>query len=277
MMWSLFELFEAGSFRIEILDIGAAISESPSYQSLVDAGNARITGFEPNAQECERLNLAYGGTHRFFPHFVGDGGPATFYETNWNLTGSLFEPNSRLLDKFQYLGEGTQLVARHPVNTVCLDDIPDLANIDFIKIDIQGGELAVFKNALRVLSGVMAIQTEVEFVELYKKQPMFADVDIFLRGQGFQFHTFMGFGSRPFKPIVVDGNPNKGIHQYLWSDAVYVRDWLRLEQLPELKLKKLAVIAHDILRSYDLAHLVLLTLDQGSGGDLAVRYMQRFG
>jgi FkbM family methyltransferase len=275
-MWSLFDIFEFGSFTIEILDIGAAISESPSYQSLVDSGHAHITGFEPNPPECERLNEAYGATHRFFPHFVGDGGPATFYETNWNLTGSLFEPNSRLLDKFQYLGEGTQLVARHPVTTVCLDDITDLANIDFIKIDIQGGELAVFKNALRVLSGVLAIQTEVEFVELYKKQPMFADVDTFLRGQGFQFHTFMGFGSRPFKPIVVDGNPNKGIRQYLWSDAVYVRDWLRLEHLPELKLKKLAVISHDILRSYDLAHLVLQTLDQTRGSDFAVRYMQKF-
>ncbi|MCX7170903.1 MAG: FkbM family methyltransferase [Proteobacteria bacterium] len=276
MMWSLFELFETGSFRIEILDIGAAICESPSYQPLVDAGHARITGFEPNPQECERLNQVYGGTHRFFPHFVGDGGPATFYETNWNLTGSLFEPNSRLLDKFQYLGEGTQLVAQHPVDTVCLDDLADLADIDFIKIDIQGGELAVFKNARRVLSGVMAIQTEVEFVELYKKQPLFADVDIFLRGQGFQFHTFIYFGSRPFKPIVVDGNPNKGIRQYLWSDAVYVHDWLRLEHLSELKLKKLAVIAHDILQSYDLAHLVLLSLDQSSGSDLAARYMQRF-
>lgn len=276
-MWSLLELFEPESFCIEILDIGAAISESPSYQPLVDRGRARITGFEPNPDECTRLNQLYGGTHRFFPHFVGDGNPATFYETNWNLTGSLLEPNSRLLDMFQYLGEGTRLVARHPVSTVRLDDIDDLADIDFIKIDIQGGELAVFNNALRVLSGVVAIQTEVEFVELYKKQPMFSDVDPFLRNQGFQFHTFMGFGSRSFKPIIVGGDLNRGINQYLWSDAVYVRDWLRLRHLSDIKLKKFAVIAHDIFKSYDLAHLILQTLDSNAGGDFSTRYMQRFG
>jgi len=275
-MLSMYDILEDNSLVIEILDIGAALSESPSYQPLVDAGRARIVGFEPNAAECERLNQTYGGTHKFFPHFVGDGKPATFHETNWNLTGSLLEPNALLLDKFQYILEGTQLVAKHPVNTVALDDIPDLPNVDFIKIDIQGGELAVFQNAIRVLSGVTAIQTEVEFVEMYKKQPMFADVDIFLREQGFQFHTFMYFGMRPFRPIVVNGNPNIGIRQYLWSDAVYVRDWMRLEHLSDVKLKKMAVIMHDIMQSYDLAHLVLMTLDKNNGTDYAARYLKQF-
>lgn len=275
-MWSMFDIIEDESLVIEILDIGAALSESPSYQPLVDAGRAHITGFEPNAAECERLNQAYGASHQFFPHFVGDGNSATFYETNWNLTGSLYEPNALLLDKFQYILEGTQLVAKHPVTTVCLDDIPNLPSIDFIKIDIQGGELAVFRNARRMLSAVTAIQTEVEFVEMYKKQPMFADVDVFLREQGFQFHTFTYFGMRPFRPIVVGGNPNTGIRQYLWSDAVYVRDWMRLAHLSDLKLKKMAVVMHDIFSSFDLAHLVLMTLDKNNGTDLAVRYMRKF-
>jgi FkbM family methyltransferase len=241
---------------------------------LVDAGKARITGFEPNAEECQRLNEAYGGTHRFFPHFVGDGKPAVFHETNWVLTGSLLEPNQPLLEKFQNLNEVTTLVARHPVNTVRLDDLTDLGSIDFIKIDIQGGELAVFQNALRVLAGALAIQTEVEFVEMYKRQPMFADVDIFLRDRGFQFHTFTGFGMRAFKPLVVGGNPNMGLRQYLWSDAIYVRDWMALDYLSEAKLKKLAVIANDILSSFDLAHLILVALDKNMGSDFASRYLQ---
>lgn len=277
----ILDLFESGSgsgdspFVIEILDIGAAISETPPYQSLVNAGVAHITGFEPNAGECARLNQTYGSTHAFFPHFVGDGKPAVFHETNWNLTGSLFEPNTPVLEKFQNLAEAVTPVAQHPVDTVRLDDIPNLPEIDFIKIDIQGGELAVFQNAPRVLSSVLAIQTEVEFVELYKQQPMFADVDIFLREQGFQFHTFTGFGSRSFKPIIVDGDPNKGLRQYLWSDAVYFRNWLRLDQLSALKLKKMAVIAHEVFHSYDLAHFILQTLDSKSGSDLAVRYLQQ--
>ena len=77
--------------------------------------------------------------------------------------------------------------------------------------------------------------------------------------------------------MVVGGDPNRGLRQYIWSDAIYVRDWLRLEHLAEAKLKKLAVIAHDILQSYDLAYLVLQVLDKQRGGDLALRYLRRFG
>jgi FkbM family methyltransferase len=271
-MWSLFEYFPE-DFQITILDVGAALGERPPYQSLVDAGRARIIGFEPNSRECERLNQTYGQPHRFFPYFVGDGRPAVFHETNWVLTGSLFEPNSPLLQKFQNLAELVTPVARHAVNTRRIDDIPEIGDVDFIKIDVQGSELAVFRNALRPLSRTLLVQTEVEFVELYRGQPMFADVDIFLRDNGFQFHSFNGFGGRAFKPLVANNDVNATFRQFLWSDALYVRDWMRLGELDEMKLRKYAVLAHDLLQSYDLAHLVLAALDHRNGGRLASTYL----
>jgi hypothetical protein len=102
---------------------------------------------------------------------------------------------------------------------------------------------------------------------------MFADVDIFLRDRGFQFHTFTGFGTRAFKPMVVGGNINMGLRQYLWSDAIYVRDWMKLDHLAPEKLKKMAIIANDILYSFDLVHLVLGVLDKQCGSDFAPRYL----
>lgn len=275
-MWSLLELFPE-PFLIKILDIGAALSdEEPPYKALVDAGRAQVVGFEPNATECARLNATYGSSHRFLPFFVGDGRPATFHETNWTQTGSLFPPNVPLLEKFQNLSELVQPVARHPVDTVRLNDLVDIEDVDFIKIDVQGSELAVFQHATRVLPGTLLIQTEVEFVELYKNQPMFADVDRLLRQQGFQFHTFAGFGSRAFKPFHVEKAPKQGFRQHLWSDAIYVRDWMQLNALPPEKLKKFAVLAHDVLQSYDLAHLVLEALDARQGSDKAQEYRDRF-
>jgi FkbM family methyltransferase len=273
-MWSLLELFPE-EFQINILDVGAALNERPPYQSLVDAGRARIIGFEPNPQECETLNRKYGEPHRFFPYFVGDGCPAIFHETNWVLTGSLYAPNSPLLEKFQNLAELVRPVATHSVSTTRIDDIAEIDDVDFIKIDVQGSELVVFQNALRSLASALLIQTEVEFVELYQGQPMFADVDIFLRGNGFQFHTFNGFGSRAFKPLVINGDINAGFRQALWSDALYVRDWMHLEALDKLKLQKYAVLAHDLLKSFDLAHLVLVALDRKIGGSFAATYLTR--
>jgi hypothetical protein len=191
------------------------------------------------------------------------------------LTGSLFPPNTRLLEKFQALAELVTPVATHEVGTTRLDDIEEIDDVDFIKIDVQGSELCVFKNASRALSSALLIQTEVEFVELYQGQPLFADVDVLLRGSGFQFHAFTGFGMRAFKPLVADNDFYKGFRQALWSDALYVRDWMRLELLSEAKLSKFAVLAHDVLMSFDLAHLVLQELDRKTGGAMAALYLKR--
>ena len=270
-MWSLLEFFPS-NFLINVLDVGAALSERPPYQPLVDAGRARIIGFEPDGAECERLNKTFGPPHRFFPHFVGDGQPATFHETNWALTGSLFAPNTPLLEKFQNLSELVTPVAMHAVDTTRVDDLVEIEDVDFFKMDVQGSELAVFENARRILADTLVIDTEVEFVELYQGQPLFADVDAFLRRQGFQFHTFNGYAARPFKPLA---NISQGCRQLLWSDAIYVRDWMHLDGLSEIKLQKYAVLAHDLLKSYDLAHLVLTALDKKTGGDVASAYLNR--
>jgi FkbM family methyltransferase len=271
-MWSLLGILPEG-LAITVLDIGAALNDRPPYQWLVDAGRARIIGFEPDPGECETLRGQYGEPHRFYPHFAGDGQPAVFHETNWTLTGSLYPPNSPLLAKFHDLAELTTPVAQHRVETTRIDEIAEIDDVDWIKIDVQGSELAVLRNALRPLAGSLLIQTEVEFVELYRGQPMFADVDQFLRAHGFQFHNFAGYGGRAFKPFTTSVSAE--FRQFLWADAIYVRDWMRLEALDEIKLRKYAVLAHDLLRSYDLAHLVLAALDHKTGGNLAPTYLDR--
>jgi FkbM family methyltransferase len=273
-MWSLLEFFPIGS-QISILDVGAALLESPPYQPLIDAGVGRLFGFEPDPEACTRLNKEYGEPHRFFQCFAGDGRQATFHETNWGPTGSLYAPNSRLLEKFQNLAELVTPVATHAVNTTRIDDIAEIDDVDFLKIDVQGAELSVLQNAMRTMSSALVVQIEVEFLELYQGQPMFADVDIFLRAQGFQFHTFNGFGSRAFKPLAPQGNVNAGFRQYLWSDAIYVRDWMHLEGLSERKLRNYAILAHDLLNSYDLAHFVLAALDRSAKSNLAAAYVKR--
>ncbi|MDP1611959.1 MAG: FkbM family methyltransferase [Sulfuritalea sp.] len=278
-MWNFFQFLD-DECTLTILDIGAAIVDVPSYQHLVDAKRARLIGFEPDIKECQRLNDSYGPPHQFFPYFIGDGRPAVFHETNWGPTGSLFEPNTPLLQMFHRLGELVVPVAQHPVNTTRLDDIAEVAGADFIKIDCQGSELAVFQNASRVLADAVLIQTEVSFVEIYKGQPMFSDVDAYLRRNGFQFHDIVGIGDRPFKPLLNPHNPSpnpmlRTFHQRLWADVYYVKDWLHLDSLPAPKLRKMAALLHDIVGSYDLAYLALRAMDNQLGTDIAGRYLNR--
>jgi FkbM family methyltransferase len=272
--WSLLDFFSAGT-HINVLDIGAALTEKPPYQALIEAGAVRLFGFEPDPPACARLNEEYGKPHQFFQCFVGDGRPATYHETNWGPTGSLYAPNTRLLQRFQNLAEVVTLVATHQVNTTRIDDVTEIDDVDFLKIDVQGAELLILQNASRAMSSALVVQTEVEFVELYQGQPLFADVDNFMRAQGFQFHTFNGFGTRAFKPLVPKSGVNHGFRQYLWSDAIYVRDWMHLDSLSETKLRNYAILAHDLLNSPDLAHFVLAALDRCAKGNLADDYVLR--
>ena len=62
--------------------------------------------------------------------------------------------------------------------------------MDLLKLDVQGSELAIFQGGEEKLSGTVAIQTEVSFVPLYKKQPVLGDIDLELRGHGFIPHCF---------------------------------------------------------------------------------------
>lgn len=58
--------------------------------------------------------------------------------------------------------------------------------VDILKLDLQGYELEALKGSINILEGIKLILVEIEFVPLYKDQPLFAEVDIFLRGHDFR-------------------------------------------------------------------------------------------
>src|SRR5262249_12593017 len=145
--------------------------------------------------------------------------------------------------------------------------------IDYLKIDVQGAELDVFKGAPRVLAAATIVQTEAEFVALYEGQPLFGDLDVHLRAAGYQFHTFDGLATRCFRPFRVPGH-FRGLRPVLWTDAVYVRDFMRLDRVSTAKLMKMAVMLDAIFNSYDLAALVIAEVDRRQGSSLAASYGQ---
>lgn len=258
---------------IEVLDVGAFDdAKYPAVYKPLLSRHARVTGFEPDLGGCLRLRQKYGAPHRFFPLFVGNGQPARFHATNRAQTGSLFPPNTELLEKFLDLHEFTTVEAIRDVNTVRLDDVLPNEDIDFLKIDVQGSELMVFEGGEELLKSVVMIYTEVEFSELYKGQPLFADIDAHLRSRGFWFHTFPAFGAPPFKPLLTN---SLVANQALWADAIYTRHPLKLAELSNVKLWKMAVLLHDICRSFDFVHYCLSALDARTGGSMAETYRAR--
>lgn len=257
------------------------------WKPLQRRGNCEsVVGFEPCAEECDRLNAdaatssaassssSSAPTLRFLPWALGDGSTGTFHRCSAAMTSSMLEPNIPLLKRFVQLEEVTTVVQRTEMATKRLDDLlPEIpsGSADYLKIDVQGFELAVLQGAEKALKDILVVHTEVEFVEMYERQPLFAEVDQFLRKAGFVFHRFASVHGRPMKPLYFAANPLQPISQQMWADAVYVRDQWELKDHSKDQLLKLALILHEVYHSYDVVLHVLQQID----ADVAKQYLDR--
>jgi FkbM family methyltransferase len=250
--------FEKQLPRVQIVDVGAMkTSAGEIYEPLLEQNLAEVCGFEPNQEEFERLQQESDARRVYLPHAVGTGSEGTLHVADSAPTSSLLPPNLDLVTRFQNLGELMQTRHTEELKTVRLDDLPEIRGCDFLKLDVQGSELDILKGAKRFLKTVNVIHTEVEFLPLYKDQPLFAEIDQFLRKQGFLFHRFASMQGRALKPFIKDGNINAPLSQHLWADAVYVRDWTRLKSISDEGLLRMCIVLHEIYRSYDLVHILI--------------------
>ena len=117
------------------------------------------------------------------------------------------------------------------------------------------------------------IWTEVEFIPLYENQPLFSEIEQYLRQRGFMFHAFEGVAVRGYKPYCQKVKNRQGLRQAIWSDAIFIRDLDKIETLSTLKLKKFAALLDRVVRSYDVCHLVLQLIDKRENTHFAEVYL----
>lgn len=266
--------------HIEILDIGAMIEGADRYTALVEQGIASVTGFEP--QDDKRAELqARNGAHRYLPYFLGPGGKAKFHVCRFPGCSSIYEPDPSVIDLFATIGatgDGNfTVIDVVDIETRRLDDIDDCPAPDFAKLDIQGAELEALKGGVAKFAATMVMEIEVLFVPLYRDQPLFGDVQMWMRGQGFVLHKLIDVAGRTFRPIELGDRPFMPISQMLWADAIFVRDFSALERWPDDALIKGAIVLFDLYRSSDLVARLLLEHDARTGGDLGTRFLAHIG
>jgi FkbM family methyltransferase len=267
------------SLKMTIGQIGSRkLSAQDDYGSQgwdIFGKNLTIYGFDADADATEAANsdiearqVPWQEVH--VPLGISDReGEKTLYVTKEPMCTSLYPPNEPYLARFSTLSELMGLDFEIGIETTTLDAFcaaEEVDEIDFLQIDVQGADLDVLKGATHLLSrSVTAIQIEVEFSHLYQGQPLFADIDIYLRNQGFTLFD-LGVASRPRKISPIPGN--RGFGQILWGDAIYFRDLISEDINQPLRtpqqMLKLACMA-DILGFPDYAIEILshLTVNYG--------------
>ncbi len=258
---------------VVVVDVGAQSldSEGHVYAPLEALGIAhRVIGFEPlaaraAARRAEEEAAGRGGSVEIIEAFVGAGRAEMFFENNASGTSSLLRLDPSVCAGFTTLA-GLRTVAAAPVVTVRLDDLlGHVPAVDFLKLDIQGAELAALKGASATLARTAVIQVEVEFAPIYQGQPLFAEVELLLRQAGFTLIDLLAQARRA--PAVPSGRA--GAEQLLWADALFVR---RQDLTEENGLLAQAIIADALYGKRGVAERALLAHDARCGGRLAAAF-----
>jgi len=260
---------------VKVVDIGASpIDGDPPYQALRTANKMDLVAFEPDEKQFAALQALKLPRTQAVKAAIGDGTEGTLQICKSPGMTSLLEPDQEVLSHFHgFAGWGTVL-DRQPMMTRRLDDIDEVSGCHYLKLDVQGGEFPILQHGTETLKNCLIVHTEVQFVPFYKDQPLFAELDQALRAAGFWLHRFLPIHSRVFKPLMVNNDIYAGMSQVLWTDAVYVRRFTDFPTMDTAALQRIALMAHDLYGSFDLAALALLELDKRDGGTRQPHYLK---
>lgn len=191
-----------------------------------------LIGFELDRSECDRLNALQASPKRcFYPVALGEKiGRKTFYIQPHIASSSFFKTSKRFISRFP----GWQPLIpckTSRIKTVDLDSFTQKQNIqsvDFLKLDVEGCELEIFRGGRKTLANALGISAEAVFYPWREKMPTFSELDIYLRRLGFVLFDLPTFHWERIStsPLMftngVLGPSDRG--QVTWTQAIYLRD-----------------------------------------------------
>ncbi len=234
---------------INLIDIGASGGIPAYWKPLSHLTN--FIGFDPNEQECLRLNSLQSNflSHRFLPHAIaGEIGQALLYKTKSPYCWSLLPPNLEWLRRFSF-SDLFEVEETEAVATNTLASIPALQgmDIDAVKLDTQGLELPILKASEEIVKRCILIETETGFTDNYLGETTFDQIAQYMRSMGFGLFDINTNHRVPRKNAYSGLSRNEEI---LWCEAIWLRDFSsRVSKatgaIPRAKaLKALCIHAH---------------------------------
>jgi FkbM family methyltransferase len=169
-----------------VVDVGANVGQYGQF--LRDTGySGPILSFEPSAEAFRILQqaAASSGSWDVRQKAIGEStGIAVLNVSQNSVSSSLHVVQQEHLDA----APSARVVSKETVEVSTLD--AELANENrqpiWLKLDVQGHELAVLKGAEGTLADTFAVQTEVSFVDLYEGQASWIELCEHLVELGFR-------------------------------------------------------------------------------------------
>ncbi|NQW15899.1 MAG: FkbM family methyltransferase [Chloroflexi bacterium] len=225
-------LAQIGAFKddpLRVLDVGARGGLEAHWQLF--GNDIRMVGFEPDVEECDRLNATDSHSLlQFYPVALHRDRSVRKFNILANPpSSSFYEPDEDFWSRFPD-ARNLQIVRTTELETVDLDSYAEEVGIqgqDYIKMDVEGAEFDVLSGARKSLETVLGLSLEVEFRPISHGQVPFAGVDEFLRDAGFYLFDMWPHKNarKVMSPAVYWNNPGQtGTGQLFWAHVLYLRD-----------------------------------------------------
>jgi FkbM family methyltransferase len=222
-----------------IVDIGASGGIDPRWINFKSSYKAIL--FEPDQRAYDNLQLTKQDNIIILNCALSDSiQEVDFHLCNKQQVSSINLPNFSFLERFPE-AERFKVIDTIKIKTDTLDhqlQINSIDDIDFIKIDAEGYELSILRGSINSLENVIGLQVEVEFAPLHENQPLFGEVDCFIRDRGFDLFDIKRFF---WNRIGLDNyGGRKG--QLIYGDALYFKS-------PETLLLKKNITSEKLIRA----------------------------
>lgn len=222
--------------KFTLLDIGAADGVNNRWNIIKNKINIILV--EPHKESSKKLKEKGFKVLESVLHNENNK-EIKFYNTKKPLCSSFYKPNFEYLKKFPNV-ERFNIISENIFISKCLDDeIQDLHQPNFIKIDTEGSELDILKGSNKTLSNVFGLEVECSFNQLREKQPLFEDVRSHLENQDFIFIDFVNLIRWEKDNYSFTGQPQL-------TDALFLKN----EEIIINKFKKEEINIDDILNYF---------------------------
>ena len=209
-----------------VVDVGARKGFEKHWNHYGDQIN--LIGFEPNKESYKECVEEKSNTQTtYYPYALDiSAGERDLYVTA-NISGcSLLKPNKNTIEKFG-MEDHLTIMSIDKVQTIDLDTFTEqnnIENIDFIKLDTEGTELNILKGSKNILKkSVLGLSIEVKFIKVNDDQPLFFEIDKYLRSLGFELYD-LDINRSTRKTLAPYASVNLDIGQVLLAQALYLRD-----------------------------------------------------
>lgn len=187
-----------------IIHVGAHKAEENAVYD--DLGIENVVWIEGNPDLANQLKENFNKKHNIVLNYLVsdvDDKEFDFKITNNGESSSILDLGTHKEKHPQIYVTETKVLKSKTLSTIVVENNIDMANYNFLNLDIQGAELLALKGLGEYIKNIDYIYTEVNVDHLYKDCALMSEIDEFLATFGFE---------RAETNI---------LEQYGWGDAFY--------------------------------------------------------